>query len=238
MSAVFMDDEFLYAHMPQAERRLLDQIPPERELHHQFSRRFRRKMRALLRYERRTPYMRKAVQSIKTAAAVFAVVVSLTFCALMSVEASRTRIIEIVTKLLSDATSVHVSVDDGAPSDRVLRPVTPTYVPEGYRVIDEETDILTHMIIYEDVSAERAIDYTQDMLSAGEYVLDTEDVYTEKVQIGSQEVWIVVKPSRDTSSVYWIDNNYFYCVSGNKIESDELLKMAESVIDQKNMKIK
>lgn len=238
MSAVFMDDEFLYAHMPQAERRLLDQIPPERELHHQFSRRFRRKMRALLRYERRTPYMRKAVHRMKLAAAVFAVIVSLTFGALMSVEASRTRIIEIVTKLLSDATSVRVPVDDGAPSDRVLRPVTPTYVPEGYRVIDEETDILTHMIIYEDVSAERAIDYTQDMLSAGEYLLDTEDVHTEKVLIGSQEVWIVVKPSRDTSSVYWIDNNYFYCVSGNKIESDELLKMAESVIDQKNMKIK
>lgn len=232
MSAVFIDDDFLYAHMPQAEQLMLDQIPPERELNHHFSRRFRRKMRALLRYERRTPYMRKAVRGIKTAAAVFAVIVSLTFCALMSVEAGRTRIIEIVVKLLSDATSLRVSVDDGAPSDRVLRPVTPTYVPEGYRVVDEETDILTHMIIYEDTSAERAIDYTQDMLSAGEYVLDTEDVYMEKVQIGSQEVWIVVKPSRDTCSVYWLDHNYFYCVSGNKIESDELLKMAESVIVQ------
>lgn len=237
MSAVFINDEFLYAHMPQAERLMLDQIPPEQELNHHFSRRFRRKMRALLRYERRTPYMRKAVQSIKTAAAVFAVVVSLTFCALMSVEASRTRIIEIVTKLLSDATSLRVSVDDGAPSDRVLRPVTPTYVPEGYRVVDEEIDILTHMIIYEDES-ERAIDFSQHMLSAGEYVLDTEDVYTEKVQIGSQEVWIVVKPSKDYCTLYWLDNNYFYCLSGNHIESDELLKMAESVINQQNRKIK
>lgn len=237
MSAVYIDDEFLYAHMPQAERLMLERIPPERELNHHFSRRFLRKMRALLRYERRTPRMRKAVHRMKVAAAVFAVIVSLTFGALMSVEASRTRIIEIVTKLLSDATSVRVSVDDGAPSDRVLRPVMPTYVPEGYHVVDEETDVLTHMIIYEDESG-RAIDYTQDMPFAAEYVLDTEDVYTEKVLIGSQEVWIVVKPSRDYCTLYWFDNHYFYWVSGNKIESDELLKMAESVIIQRNMKIK
>lgn len=239
MSAVFINDEFLYAHMPQAERLMLDQIPPEQELNHHFSRRFCRKMRALLRYERRTPYMRKAVQSIKTAAAVFAVVVSLTFCALMSVEASRTRIVEIVVKLLSDAASVRVSVDDGAPSDRVLRPVTPTYVPEGYRVVEENMDEMDCDVVYEyENEIERTIAYSQHLMNATGGLIDTEDVYTEKVQIGSQEVWIVVKPSKDYCTLYWLDNNYFYCLSGNHIESDELLNMAESVIVQQNMKIK
>lgn len=231
MSAVFIDDEFLYAHVPQAEQLMLDQIPPERELNHHFSRRFRRKMRALLRYERRTPYMRKAVRGIKTAAAVFAVIVSLTFCALMSVEAGRTRIIEIVVKLLSDATSLRVSVDDGAPSDRVLRPVTPTYVPEGYRVVDEETDDTFHIIIYRN---EEGIEfaYNQDLLMASEYLFDTEDADTKEIMIGSQEVQVIVKPSRDRSSVYWHDDNYFYSISAINIKYSELLKMAESVIVQ------
>lgn len=237
MSAVFINDEFLYAHMPQAERLMLDQIPSEQELNHHFSRRFRRKMRALLRYERRTPYMRKAVQSIKTAAAVFAVVVSLTFCALMSVEASRTRIIEIVVKLLSDAASVRVSVDDGAPSNRVLCPVTPTYVPEGYRVVDEETEDTFHMIIYKN-GAGVEFAYNQDLLMASEYLFDTEDADTKEIMIGSQKVQVVVKPSRNRSSVYWHDDNYFYSIIAIDIKYSELLKMAESVINQQNMKIK
>lgn len=237
MSAVFIDDEFLYAHMPQAERLMLDQIPPEQELNHHFSRRFRRKMRALLRYERRTPYMRKAVQSIKTAAAAFAVVVSLTFCALMSVEASRTRIIEIVVKLLSDATSLRVSVDDGAPSDRVLRPVTPTYVPEGYRVVDEEIDDTFHIIIYRNEEG-MEFAYDQDLLMASEYLFDTEDADTKEIMIGSQKVQVVVRPNKNSSLVYWYDNNYLYSISAIDIKYDELLKMAESVIVQQNIKIK
>lgn len=148
MSTVFIDDEFLYTHMAQAENLMLDQIPPERELKHHFSRRFRRKMRALIRYERRTPRMRKAVHCMKVAAAAFAVILSLTFGAFMSVEASRTRIIEIITRVLSDATSVRISVDNGAPSDKILRPVTPTYVPEGYGVLDEQIYDTSQIIIY------------------------------------------------------------------------------------------
>lgn len=229
MSAVFIDDEFLYAHMPQAEKRMLDQIPPERELDHHFSRRFRRKMRALIRYERRTPRMRKVMHGMKVAAAVFAVVISLTFGALMSVEASRTRIIEIITNVLRDAISLHLSVDNGAPNDRVLRPITPTYVPEGYCLGEEEIDDSGYAIHYEDKNG-NVIDYMQDLLRAGTIVQDTEDVYMKTVKIGSQEIQVIEKPSKDYCTAYWYDNNYFYWVSGSNIESDELIKMAESII--------
>lgn len=198
--SVVIDDEFLYAHMPQAEALMLEQLPPEHELNHRFSMRFQRKMRALLRYERRTPRMRKTVSRMKAAAAVFAVVLSVTFGALMSVEACRTRIIEIITEILSDATSLHISVDDGAPSDAVLRPITPTYVPEGYRVVEEETSKIDFLIHYEDETG-RVLDYTQDLLSAAEYLIDTEDVYTEEMMIGSHEVQVIVKPSRDYCTV-------------------------------------
>lgn len=231
MSAVFIDDEFLYTHMAQAENLMLDQIPPERELRHHFSRRFRRKMRALIRYERRTPRMRKAVHCMKVAAAAFAVVLSLTFGALMSVEASRTRIIEIITNVLRDAVSLHISIDNGAPSNLVLRPITPTYVPEGYYLSKEKIDDTGYVIHYEDKNG-NVIDYMQDFLHAGTIVQDTEDVYMKTVKIGSQEILVIEKPSKDYCTAYWYDNNYFYWVSGNKIESNELIKMAESIIIQ------
>lgn len=227
--SVVVDDEFLSAHMPRFEELMLDQLPPERELSHHFSGRFNRKMRALLRYERRTPRMRKFVSRMKAAAAIFAVVLSLTVGALMSVEACRTRIIEITTRELSDATSLHISVDNGAPSDRVLSPISPTYVPEGYCVVEEETDDMTHTIIYEDGSGNPIV-YKQDILTAAGYLFDTEDAYLEKVMIGSQEIQVIVKLNRDYCSIYWYDNYYFYWISGNEIASDELLKMAESII--------
>lgn len=228
MSAVFIDDEFLYAHMPQAEKRMLDQIPPERELDHHFSRRFRRKMRALIRYERRTPRMRKAVHCMKVAAAAFAVVLSLTFGALMSVEASRTRMIEIITRVLSDATSVRISVDNGAPSDRVLRPIAPTYIPKGCYVVEENIGDLSYLITYTDQTG-MEFAYMQDLLAASEYLFDTEDAYTEDMMIDSQEVHLIFK--KGSYQVYWYDNQYLYSLIG-KLEKDEIIKMAESVITQ------
>lgn len=231
MSAVFIDDEFLYTHMTQAEKLMLDQIPPERTLKHHFSRRFLRKMRALIRYERRTPRMRKAVHCMKVAAAAFAVVLSLTFGALMSVEASRTRMIEIITRVLSDATSVRISVDNGAPSDKILRPIMPTYVPEGYCITEKDVGKMSDYIIYENETG-NAISYYQLLMGASETLIDTEDTFTRTVKIGSKDVWVVVKPSRNYCSLYWHDSYYFYSLSGNYIGSDELLKMAESIIIQ------
>lgn len=226
--SVVVDDEFLSAHMPRFEELMLDQLPPERELSHHFSGRFNRKMRALLRYERRTPRMRKFVSRMKAAAAIFAVVLSLTVGALMSVEACRTRIIEIMTRVLSDATSLHISVDDGAPSDRVLSPISPTYVPEGYHVVEEETNDMTHIIIYADGEGMEFV-YKQDLLSASGYLFDTEDAYIEKVMIESQEVNLIL--SKGFYQIYWYDNNYLYSLLG-KVEKNEILKMAESIIVQ------
>ena len=136
--SIVIDDEFLYTYVPQAEQAMLERIPKESELHHHFSRRFRRNMRALLRDERRMPETRKFVYWCKVAAAIFAVAVTMSFGVLMSVEASRTRIIEAVTKIFSDYTSLRISADGGL-SDRVLRPIAPTYVPEGYVMGYEES---------------------------------------------------------------------------------------------------
>lgn len=237
MSAVFIDDEFLYTHMAQAENLMLDQIPPERELKHHFSRRFRRKMRALIRYERRTPRMRKAVHCMKVAAAAFAVVLSLTFGALMSVEASRTRIIEIITNVLRDAVSLHISIDNGAPSDLVLRPITPTYVPEGYCVVDETLNEMDYVVVYEyENETETMICYNQHLMNATGMLIDTEDVYMSTEKIGSQEIQVIVKPSKNYCSLYWHDDYYFYSLSGNHIESDELLNMVKSIIGKEEQK--
>lgn len=229
--SMVVDDEFLYLYMPQAEQMMLDHLPPENKLHHRFSRRFRRKMRALLRYERRTPKMRKLMHGCKVAAAVLAVVVSVTFGALMSVEACRTRIIEAVTKVFEEFTSVRISANGGI-TDKVVRPIIPMYVPEGYVLKEEITNETDYMILYENQIG-KALFYTQELLTASEHIFDTEDAYTTKTIIGSQEIYVIMKESTNVCQIYWYDELYFYWLDGQMELRDDLFKMAENIIEQK-----
>ena len=228
--SIVIDDEFLYTYVPQAEQAMLERIPKESELHHHFSRRFRRNMRALLRDERRMPETRKFVYWCKVAAAIFAVAVTMSFGVLMSVEASRTRIIEAVTKIFSDYTSLRISADGGL-SDRVLRPIAPTYVPEGYVMGYEESNQMSYQIHYEN-KAGIVLVYVQELLAASGYTFDTEDAYTGTVMIGGQEIQTIMKESKNGYTIYWYDKLYFYWISGEIELKDEILKMAESVIAQ------
>lgn len=72
----------------------------------------------------------------------------------------------------------------------------------------------------------------QSLLAASEYLFDTEDAYTQEIMIDSQEVQVIVKPSKDRILIYWHDSYYFYSISARNIKYNELLKMAESVIIQ------
>lgn len=228
MSTVFVDDEFLYTHMPQAEALMLSHIPPEGELEHHFSRRFNRKMRALIKYEHRTPRMRKTVYRVKVAVAVFAVVFSLAFGAMMSVDAARTKIFEVMTKIFEELTSVRVSGNGGL-GGHELEPIIPAYVPKGYNQTEQTNSETDCTIVYSD-NGKRNIIYTQELLTASERIFDTEDADVRTVQIDSQEVHLIIKESRDTCQLYWYDDQYLFWISGNHIESDNLLKMAESII--------
>ncbi|MGL5439674.1 MAG: hypothetical protein ACRDA4_04720 [Filifactoraceae bacterium] len=79
MSNLVVDDAFLFKHIKNYENRQLSSLPNEYELNHRFSKRFERKMRALIKYEKQTPTMRKFVNYSKRVAAVFMVIVTVAF---------------------------------------------------------------------------------------------------------------------------------------------------------------
>ena len=72
-----LSDEFLYKHIPRAETAALASLPTENELDHIFSGRFLRKMKALLKYERRGSFGRFATQLGRVVAAVLVLVIML-----------------------------------------------------------------------------------------------------------------------------------------------------------------
>lgn len=220
-----IDDDFLYAHMPQAEKLILAYIPPEDELAHKFSRRFKRKMTALLKNERRTPTMRIVVKQMKTVAAVFIIILSIALGTVMSVEAYRIRFFEFITTVWEELTSIVISSEENADHDTLI-PIEPTYIPNGYTVIEQENTVYQSTIIYADIDGSE-IYYAQKLATQSEFIFDTENVEPNEFLIDTQIVHVI--SNKGINQLYWIDNFYVYSFI-SRIDDSELLKMAESII--------
>lgn len=220
-----IDDDFLYSHMKDAENLMMTAIPDEIELNHLFSKRFLRKMKNLLKYERRTPIMRSTVHHAKTAAAVFLIFLSIAFTTTMSVEAYRVRFFEFVTTVWEELTSIVIGSDENAGHD-TLTPIASTYVPKGFEIIDQQSDQYENTIRYLHENGVEIL-YSQQLITQSEFILDTEDVEPNLIMIGSQEVYILL--NKGTTQLYWNDNfNFYHLIS--RCNESELLKMAESII--------
>lgn len=220
-----IDDDFLYSHMKDAENLMMTAIPDEIELNHQFSKRFLRKMKTLLKYERRTPIMRSTVHHAKTAAAVFLIFLSIAFTTTMSVDAYRIRFFEFVTTVWDELTSIVIGSSENADHD-TLSPIAPTYVPIGFEIIDQQSDQYENTIRYLHEDGVEIL-YSQQLTTQSEFILDTEGVEPNSVIIGSQEVYIFL--NKGTTQLYWNDKFHFYHLI-SRCNENELLKMAESII--------
>lgn len=219
-----IDDDFLYANMPQVEKAMFSNVPLEDELHHKFSRRFNRKMASLLKYERRTPTMRMVVRQTKTAAAVFVIILSMAFGTVMSVEAYRIRFFEIVTTVWEELTSIVIGSEENAGHDTLV-PLEPSYVPTDYGVLETSINQFEQNIFYHNKSGNE-IFFSQNLTTQGEFIIDTESTTYEKIELPSMDVYYVV--NKGVTQLYWQDAFYTYTLIST-IEKDELLAMAQSV---------
>lgn len=220
------NEAYLYRYVPMAEEYLMNQIPPEDELDHQFSRRFCRKMKALLKYERRTPRERAVYRGMKLAFATLAVILLIVFGSAMTVKAYRFRFVEFIVEVFEDLTSY--SVQEEKPDGEAVRLIEPKYVPKGYSETSRVVNKYGCLVSYENRSGDRIV-YRQDNLSLAVHFWDTETSVVSTTYIGPQKVDIIEE--NDMLVLYWTDETYTYSVAGTKpIEVDELLKMAHSII--------
>ena len=227
MSKFVVDDDALYEVMPSVLTEMLKEFPPDNELNHIFSRRFNHKMKKLLRYEKRTPTMRKVVYHFQKVAVVIIVMFSMTFAMTVSVEAYRQRFFEIVTTIWEEFTQITIS-GDGV-GDSVLIPYESSYIPKGFSITERTDSEYSNKITYTNDEG-TPIDYSQDMLLVGEIGLDTENADIEVIDFGDISVTIIY--NKNTWLFYWTDWQASYLLTGN-IDKSELVKMVESIISKK-----
>lgn len=228
MAGNLTEDEMLVQYMTKAEEVMLEQIPPESELSHRFSRHFQRKMKALLRHEKRSIPMRKMVSGMRHLAAAVLIVLGIGLVVTMSVEAYREKLFQFIIEIYPELTSIR-TVGDGGTNNEVLVPVEPGYVPEGYYLDERSVGSLTVLELYVN-DAKQNICYSQSLLGCGEMILDTEDADVSTVVVEGIDLMLVEKESV-FNMVYWHDEKNQYSLDGN-IEMDELIKMAKSMIEK------
>ena len=211
--------------MGKAELKMLNSIPREDELNHQFSKRFQRKMNKLIIYEKKSPLHRTIIYYGKKVAVIFLILFSITFASTMSIKANRVRFIEFVTEIWEEFTSFICKSEDNTEEDKLI-PTSPSYIPDDYKILHEEVSEYFQRIIYIN-NENNQIFYEQKLLSYLTKITDTEGVEIVEYTIGSQRVSSFI--NKGINQLYWNDGSYYYSLVST-IDMDELIKMAESII--------
>lgn len=205
---------------------MLNTIPSEEELNYQFSKRFLRKMNKLIKYERKSTIHKSIAYYGKKVAVVFLIIFSIAFTSTMSIKAYRTRFFEMVTEIWEEFTSFIFKSDEKSDDD-IIMPIIPRYIPDGYFIVEEKDLHDVQRIMYKNKGS-NYIFYEQSLLSYATIITDTEGVDIEDIIIGSVKVTSFT--NKGTNRLHWNDGYYYYSLVSS-VDMDELIKMAESIIN-------
>lgn len=223
-------DEMLFEHAAKARDIWLSTLPADEDIPEiQTSKSFEKKMQTLIKEQRRTPKTNKILRYMKqTVAAVLAVVV-ITFGGLMTVEAYREKVIEIVVHVFRELTDYRFYSEKSGVDEIVLPEISFEYIPDGmWNAENRITSNNQRYILYEHENG-TFFELTQYPITAdGSHgkILDTEDSAYETTNINGNEAFSNVKDGN--AIIFWSYNNVIYDLYGN-LDLTELKEIAEKI---------
>lgn len=232
MSKFEITDEMLYRSCENVENYLLDQLPNEDELNHDFSDKFNGKMNKLIKYEKRNPVVNKIYKYSKSIAAILVVTTIGLFTLTMSVEALRNQFFDVVKEVYDKFTSYVFSttVDIGEDSFEIK---VPKYLPEGFKEIERLEGPNEVIIIYKNNHGEE-ITYQNYKINDVHIVNDTEDIHKDTVLVNNIEAEYYAKDTMN--KLIWHDDEKLYNINFHSMQNSkiadkkkEIISIAESI---------
>lgn len=221
-------DLLLIEHMPQANM-LLDRLEEERDKDvtlHVFSNEYKKKMKRIIKEYSSTPTQIKFATFRKYAAAVLIIFILTSSFLIVTVEAYRTRVFKIITTIYDTFTSI-ITETDNVPFNEAPEFIIPSYIPEGFEIINERQSDISIKIDY--ANDNKILVYKQGIIANSELRIDTEGTKIENIIIKGYSVNYVF--NKGMYNAYWFDNEYSYLIAG-EISFEELLKVIEGVIQK------
>lgn len=223
----FSDEELNLA-AQRLRKSLLSVMPSPKECEREFSQEFCCKMQDLIDQQRRLSKARQILRDIKRVAVVVLAVAVLSFGGLMTVEAYRARVIEVVVQVFHDFTEYRFSSEKNNMTNIVLPELSLEFVPDEMREVRNKITTNRRRIIFENDEGS-FFELTQRFIASDgihETVLDTEDSIYTVITIGDNEAYLNVKD--EEISIIWTENELVYHLYGN-LGINEMIKIAENI---------
>lgn len=224
-------EELLCQCAPMAEQCWLDTLPKEVP-EHQFSRRFERHMKKLIKQQRHAPAYRRTAAAMKRAAMIALVSAVVVFSSLMTVEACRERVLEVIVQVFQEYTAYRF---ESTSNDSTVPAVTFGYVPEGMRQTMCDIDDFSGRGKYLYEGDDGAyFELRQQVIVENmdhRHTSDTENTVTEYFEVDGEQA--VARTKYGETTIIWTKDNSVYTLYGN-FGSGELRKILENMeIDPK-----
>lgn len=192
------------------------------DFHHEFSKSFEKKMNKLIAKNNRISlYTRRKISKALIAATIAIIVL---FTGLMSVSASREKIIEFVENILSQYTQIELSEDSPETPDTIETAYTISNIPEGFNLKQYDLEETGVFAIWHNDTGEEIV-LRQDILNA-DFSIDNEFDY-EKTTINSYPAYIY--GDKLTHFISWSDGEYWFTIHVPTKYRSSLLNMAEKI---------
>ena len=221
-------DELLYRYSAQARDIWLASLPQKDEVPaFSCSKRFQRRMNALLYQQSRSPRVTRFLRDMKRIVAIFLIAVTIAFAGLMTVEAVRQKVIEFVVHVYHELTQYEYSSDKEASALPELRF---DYLPAGMELMSDKRPIETsRYITWEDGEGYYlCLDVSaHDKKSTETRIIDTEDAEITTCQLRGIEMTVIMK--NGMTVIWWIEEDVVFFADSN-IELSELEQVINGLI--------
>ncbi|ENY8658570.1 DUF4367 domain-containing protein [Clostridioides difficile] len=221
-------DDMLQESITIATKIILDDLPSNDELNHVFSKGFERKMKKLIKQQKRSSLTNKLIFYSKRTAIVFLIVLASLFTITMSSEALRSRFFELVIRVYEDLTSFVFSTNEE--DNLSLKNKEPEYIPKGFKEVDRVDDFVITYKNDENIE----IQYVTDKISSNSIILDTENAKVKDIFVNGYKAKYIRKGT--FLQLFWNDNNFIYLLNVDYQNSGEsefyediLIKIAKSI---------
>lgn len=226
MEHVKVTDELLYKYMPVVDAEIIRELERQIDTDYKFSRKFKRKMRHLIR-EEAYPWLGNVEKMVKKVAVFFVGVISSVLIFTMSVEACREKFFEIVKTFFEDSVLYSYFLSEEI---EIFQNSEPSYIPEGYSEVNRIENDIGLIIIFENNGGEQII-WEQKLIGNGSnIVLDTEYDTQEIREINGSSA-VVYLYSDGYAMAYYEHEGYVYLITADNLDSENLFKLIGSMND-------
>lgn len=221
MEHIQVTEEWLYRYMPVVDQALIQALEDKTDCEYRFSRKFERKMKAMI-WKESHLWAKAGYRYLKRATALFGCIIVSAFLLSMSAEGNRFKFFETIQRFLEDNSVERTFMTDEAHETLQFR--EPAWLPEGYRETERHVLDIQLSLIYENDSGEM-ITWAQSLVTNNNViVMDTEYDFQETREVDGKYVTIY-SYSDGFRYAYCEYQEAFYIVTADCLTVDEICQM-------------